>query len=111
MYSFTFHGVTYEPHMKGPKDSSSEIALAFGRDSMESARQLSEVGRELTEATRALTQAIEGGATFEEIKDCQKRHLTASQEFDSLHRTWTAQSETALRVIRDHWGYGQPGDF
>ncbi|MDQ8706813.1 hypothetical protein RCO28_30725 [Streptomyces sp. LHD-70] len=107
MYAFTFHGVTYEPTMKGPKDGSSEIALAFANESRETARRLGVAGRELAQVTGALAQAIEEGATCEHIRELQEHHQDTTRGFEGLHREWTAQSSAALRVFRDHWGHGE----
>ncbi|MET9965296.1 hypothetical protein ABZZ80_05065 [Streptomyces sp. NPDC006356] len=105
-YTCTFHGTTYEPTIKGPKDSSSTIALGFVTESRETAHRLSDAGRELAKATEALTRAIEDGLSFKEIESLQEQYASATREFDALHRAWSAQSSSALTVFGDHWGEG-----
>ncbi|MET8681851.1 hypothetical protein ABZW18_30785 [Streptomyces sp. NPDC004647] len=107
---FEFHEVTYEPTMKGPKDSSAEIARDFAHNSRETSRLLSEASEKLTESVRDLTRAIEEGKTFKEIGDCQARYQAQLAHFEGLHRKWVTQSTTALSVFRGYWTNDQGQD-
>ncbi|MDQ8706716.1 hypothetical protein RCO28_30210 [Streptomyces sp. LHD-70] len=111
MPSITFHGVTYEPTVMGPRDSSSAIALGFVHDSREVAQCLNEAGRELIASTRALTQGISEGCSSEDLKRLQEAHRASTRAFDDLHREWSGVFGSAQSVLHDYftWGEGQDG--
>ncbi|WP_405803361.1 hypothetical protein [Streptomyces sp. NBC_01187] len=109
-FEYEFHKVAYEPTMRGPGDSSSDIARDFADDSKQTSQPLSAASKALSEAAQGLAQAIGGGATFEEIEDLQEGYRRAAEEFDGLHRKWTSQATSALSVFRRYWTSDQDRD-